>query len=403
MKNFLISFLLSFAFVFGILFFLSKHDAVKPDSGVDFDDSIRLGAVYLRNNLQEDGRFVYLRRIRSKRAVPKKYNVLRHAGTLYAMAAYEKYVPDYGMRKKRAMGAKYLIDRYVRKLSGGMYAVVSDKKEEQAFFETAKLGGAGLALCGIGDLYRDGVISEEMFAGLGDFILFMQKSDGSFYSKYDVTSGRRCGHNPLYYPGEAALGLLYLNDFLPDKKWVAAAKRALLYLATAEKAKGKKPVFDHWTMLATLKLFETPDNMLSDSEKSVLQAHAEQMAAIALSKQITDAKHPYAGAQKGNIRPCSIATYMEGTAAIYEIVDDEELKKKLLKSLQLGNRFLSGVQIRETGDTLGGVPTAADYKKRKKGKAGLIRIDNVQHSLSAWIAYQKLAKKIKKAAEQRKQ
>lgn len=94
---------------------------------------------------------------------------------------------------------------------------------------------------------------------------------------------------------------------------------------------------------------------------------------------------------------------MEGTAAIYEIVDDEELKKKLLKSLQLGNRFLSGVQIRETGDTLGGVPTAADYKKRKKGKAGLIRIDNVQHSLSAWIAYQKLAKKIKKAAEQRKQ
>jgi len=46
---------------------------------------------------------------------------------------------------------------------------------------------------------------------LGNFLLFRQKTDGSFYSKYLPEKGGRddCWRF-LYYPAEAALGLLML-------------------------------------------------------------------------------------------------------------------------------------------------------------------------------------------------
>ncbi len=372
----------------------AKTVKTKNFSISQLDKSIDYAAVYIKTNLSKDGRFVYERDACSDIIYDgKRYNVLRHAGTLYAMSLYETYTNDEEMHAKRILASEYLLKNYVKKLSNGTYAVVSKKEEEKLPYNTAKLGGTGLALIGISDLYKEGKVSEEILTRLGEFIIYMQKKDGSFYSKYNYDSSQKDDEFiSLYYPGEAALGLLYLNDVIPDKKWVNSAKKTLLFLADYHKNKGKNVAFDHWAMLATSKLIKTENNGLTSAEKDILLSFAHQMAEIALNGQITDNKNPYRGAREGNIRPCSIATYMEGEVAIFKIIDDDKLKTQLLRSIMLGVDFLASTQITTKGETFGGIPRSANYELDTAKNASVIRIDNVQHTISAWITYRMLFK-----------
>ena len=173
----------------------------------------------------------------------------------------------------------------------------------------------------------------------------------------------------------------------PDKKWLETSKKALLYLANSRKDAGLNVPFDHWAMLATKKLFETPDNGLTEEQKVLLQKHAEQMANYILPKQITDKGNTYRGGFVENVRLCSIGTIMEGLVAIYYCTDDKKLKEKILKALNLGTDFLSRFQVKD-GERRGGIPTDAYWKlSNSNDKSKVIRIDNVQHVLSAWITY----------------
>ncbi len=357
------------------------------------DNAISYGAKYIETNINKEGRFIYKRKVNQKNDYrSKKYNVLRHAGTIYAMRLYEDFANSKTMKEKRILAAKYLLKNYVKKLPDGTYAVISKTDEENLQQRCAKLGGAGLALIGISDLEKEKIVSKEILAGLGNFILNMQKKDGEFYAKYDYDLKKiNREHYSLYYPGEAALGLLYLNDAMPDPKWTEGAKKALLYLARKSNSKPNDDIFDHWAMLACAKLINTQTADLKDEELAEIRTFAKQMAKIALKGQNTNILNPYYGAQKGNIRLCSNATYMEGLNAIYQIVEDEHLKAKVKKSLNIGLNFIISAQITQDGETLGGIPNSADYglKTAPKG-ASYIRIDNVQHTLSALINYNKL-------------
>jgi len=367
----------------------------KNFSVSELDKSIDSAALYIKTNLNKDGRFIYERNVNSKvKYSSVRYNVLRHAGTLYAMSLYEAYTGDTEMHSKRTLAAEYMLKNYVKKLPNGTYAVVSKKEEEKLEHNLAKLGGTGLALIGISDLYREGKVSEEILSGFGDFIIYMQKQDGSFYSKYNYDLAQRDDEFvSLFYPGEAALGLLYLNDVIPDAKWVNSAKKTLLFLADYHKSKGGNVLFDHWAILASKKLIKNEGYDLTPAEKEILQNFAHQMAGIALKGQITDTKEPYRGAYEGNINPCSVAAYMEGEIAIFKMTTDDKLKTRLLRSVMLGVDFLASSQIQSEGETFGGIPTSANYEIKTSPKnASVIRIDNVQHTISAWITYRMLFK-----------
>lgn len=377
-----------------IYLFFKKPPAYAENIDTNLDNSILLAIGYLSKSTKENGRFVYNANVDPDVKYGNiRYNALRHAGTLYSMYLCEKYLNNFTLKEKRYLASDYFIKRYVKEIQPGMYAVVSDMKEEKLNSRQAKLGGAGLGLIGLSNLYPEGKIDIKILRGLGDFIIYMQKPDGSFYSKYYVDTYEKDKiFISLYYPGEAALGLLYLNDVDPQKKWVKTAKKTLLYLAELRKDSGSKVPFDHWAMLATKKLFETPDNTLTPEEKVILQKHAEQMANSILYKQITDKKDVFAGSFQDNVRPCSIGTIMEGLVAIYYCTDDEVLKEKILNSLALGTEFLSRYQVKD-GTMQGGIPTSAYWRfKKDDQKASVIRIDNVQHVLSAWITYLQIQK-----------
>lgn len=380
--------------------FVSKQKAAEAfmaeekQNSVVMNEEIPLAIEYLSNATLPSGRFVYLTNLNPQvKYNSKKYNALRHAGTLYSMYLCEKYLNDYTLQKRRYKASEYFIKNYVKRISPDMFAVVSKMEEEKLDSPQAKLGGSGLALIGLSNLYPDKKIDLETLRGLGNFIIYMQKSDGSFYSKYLVESKQKDENFvSLYYPGEAALGLLYLYDVDPQPKWIAASKKTLLYLADSRKNKGTDVPFDHWAMLATKKLFETQNNTLTKDEKIILQKHAAQMANSILPKQITDPKDPLAGSFKGNARLCSIGTMMEGLVAIYAVVDDEDLKYRVMNGLRLGTRFLGRYQVKD-GSKKGGLPNNAYWRSAKANKKSReIRIDNVQHVLSAWITFNELFK-----------
>ena len=358
------------------------------------DEEINLSMQYLADKTLPSGRFVYNANINPDiKYSSKQYNALRHAGTLYAMYLCERYLNDYSLREKRYLASKYFVENYVKLLEDGMYAVVSKTEEEKLKAPAAKLGGSGLALIGLSNLYPEGKIDLEVLRGLGNFILYMQKDDGSFYSKYNLDKKEKDKEFvSLYYPGEAALGLLYLNEVDPQDKWVLSAKKALLYLANSRKNQTKNVPFDHWAMLATRKLFDTPDNTLLPEEKLLLQQHATQMANVVIPTQIVEKDNTYRGAFIGNFRLCSIGTIMEGLVGIYYVTDDEMLKQQVLFALKLGTEFLSRFQVKG-GDSKGGIPTDAYWPLMNAAESSqVIRIDNVQHVLSAWITFKQIIK-----------
>ncbi len=389
-------------YLFWIIMIITLCYAIKKPLGAnaatvpDFvpDKEILLSIEYLKNNTLDSGRFVYNSNVNPEIKYDNtKYNSLRHAGTLYSMYLCERYLKNYTLQEKRYLASKYFIENYVKPIKSNMYAVVSKPEEENVSEPVAKLGGTGLALIGLSNLYPEGKIELEKIRGLGEFILYMQNSDGSFHSKYYLDKkGRDKEFISLYYPGEAALGLLYLNEVDPQKKWVESAKKTLLYLANLRKETPKGLQFDHWAMLATKKLFETPDNGLTEEEKQLLQEHAIQMANLVLYNQIVEENNTYRGGFIENFRLCSIGTIMEGLVAIYYVVDDEILKQQILFSLKLGTEFLGRYQVKG-GANKGGIPTNAYWTLIYAPKSSqVIRIDNVQHVLSAWITFKEIVK-----------
>ena len=366
-------------------------------SDSNLDNSITLAIEYLFKSTSESGRFVYNANVDPEiKYSDKKYNALRHAGTLYAMYLCERVLKNGSLKEKRYLASEYFIKNYVKEIRPNLYAVVSKPEEENLPTEQAKTGGTGLALIGLSNLYPEGKIDLKILRGLGDFTIFMQNEDGSFVSKYDVTKEKKdTKFVSLYYPGEVAYGLLFLNEVDPQENWVNTAKKALLYLANSRKNDGLNVPYDHWAMLATRKLFETPSNGLTQAEKVQLQKHAEQIAYSKIDEQFVDEKYIYKGGFIDNLRLCSIGTIMEGYVAIYYITDNEELKQRILKTLRFGNDFLSRFQLKE-GAMRGGIPTIAYWNLSNAPQASkVIRIDNVQHVLSAWITFRELEESLK--------
>ncbi len=356
------------------------------------DNSINLAMTYISNSTLENGRFVYNSNVNPEILYSnEKYNALRHAGTLYSMYLCERVLKNDSLREKRYLASKYFVENYIKQIGPDIYAVVSKPEEENLEFPQAKTGGTGLALIGLSNLYPEGKVDLKILRGLGNFALYMQKADGSFYSKYNLPQAQKDEKFvSLYYPGEVAYGLLFLYEVDKQEKWLESSKKALLYLANSRKNKGLNVPYDHWAMLAAKKLFETPDNGLSAVEKILLQRHCEQMAKSILDTQIVDAGNTYRGGFVDNLRLCSIGTIMEGLVAIYYCIEDEKLKEKVLNALALGTDFLSRYQVK-VGARRGGLPMNAYWTlSNADEKSKVIRIDNVQHVLSAWITYKQI-------------
>lgn len=385
-----------------LLFCLLGVPSLQAQEPLKITQSIESAAAYMIRHCQPNGQFIYRINTNPNVQVAPKYNVLRHAGAIYALAQFHQ--------QTREMPTERVLRRANDFLQSQAASIV-DVPNTQAFWSDpmingsddprrAKLGGTGLglvALCEFEKLIPNST-SPTKLTELGNFLLFMQRDDGGFYSIYQPKfPGRDDSWTSLYYPGEAALGLLLLNDLVPDLDWVRGAKEALLFLARKRKRQDSVPA-DHWALIATEKLLSNR-TQISDIERQSLQSHARQISRFMLSEQQPqNARKKLDGCFSPDGRTTPTATRLEGLLATLSILpDNDPLRTDVEDACHRGVRFLMRSQIKQ-GDEKGGLPRAfetlpkshANWSPTFNARATEIRIDYVQHALSAWIRYRGL-------------
>ncbi|MGE3316468.1 MAG: hypothetical protein AB7O26_15235 [Planctomycetaceae bacterium] len=369
------------------------------------DKPIRSMATYLARQAAPDGRFVYRVDLQPNRKFPPRYNILRHAGAIYALAGYHARTPDAAVHDAIIRSGRYLrAERIAPVETNEMLAVWStgeDSDEEETGVHEAKLGGTGLGLVALLSIEQQqpGETSLNDLRRLGAFLTWMQRPNGSFCSKYvPGFEGKDGPWVSLYYPGEAALGLIMLYEKDPSPKWLKAAADAMAYLAESRAGKSKVEA-DHWALLATARLLPHYDQLKSPRvTREAIIHHAAQVSESILNSQPA---HPENSELHGCFtkdgRTTPTATRLEGLLAALSFLpaDQQPLRERIRKSVDDGIAFLVRAHVTD-GEFAGAMPHSIHATPGMKfsdplpRRAGEVRIDYVQHALSALLQYEAL-------------
>lgn len=362
-------------------------------SPVEVSRAIALAAGYLERACGPDGKFAYKVDIGSGKESSSSYDIIRHAGAMYALAMVNRSHPDPEAVAAMIRAARFLRENYVGPgVRPGQEVVWSQPLTESPNSHRpktreryAELGGTGLGLVALAaarEVDPKSVSLEELQA-LGRFALFLQRDDGSFVYKYRAEGGPVPNWEVLYYPGEAALGFIALYEADHSREWLMAANRALSFLAKSRAGLPTVPA-DHWALIATAKLLPYCDEGGCSASREELVRHAVQVCESILRDQFKSSS-PVGldGAFDSTGRSAPAATRLEGLLAALEFLPKGELRDKIEAAAGRGIAFLLRVQV-VSGPEAGGMPGSALTRVFDSSQ---IRIDYVQHALCAWLRY----------------
>jgi hypothetical protein len=368
-------------------------------------NAIHLSANYLINACDSDGKFVYRINLNPRIVPETKYNILRHAGTIYALAMHSEQYPAGKPQEALDRASQFLKNKTVHALPGRRdllavwsYPELTNKRGPIQ----AKLGGTALGLVALLSIekIKPGTTSMNYLRKMGNFLVYMQKKDGSFYSKYiPAEDGRSDRWTSLYYPGEAALGLLMLYEADPSPFWLQAAADAMAHLALirAEKANIEA---DHWALLATAKLLPVYHRCNPPLPPKAILGHAIQICNSILDDTEPIQKNSTAdGCFTHDGRTTPTATRLEGLLAALTFLPAEHsaLRARIKARTHKGMSFLLSSQV-SNGKYAGAIPRGVHplpknhprYTPSFNRRVTEVRIDYVQHALSSMIQYDQM-------------
>jgi hypothetical protein len=367
------------------------------------EEAISRGAFYLVNKIKADGSFTYRENTNPRIKVKTKYNVLRHLGTMYSLNMVNEFKPGLVHFDHLKSTAEWIMKNTYEDIDKDKAAFWTSEKisHSKGAKKQIKLGALGLgliALCPIQNALGDEIISIEQLKKVGNTILFMQKEDGSFFSKMYERNVMEEKWTSLYYPGEAAFGLVELFKLTDEIKYLEGAIKTLKYLHVRRKRqKLSKVEPDHWALIATSKVLEIEVKKRDlNKEKGWLIEHATKVMNRILADQIADT-HPamlqfnHGFHKKGNTTPTS--TRLEGLLAMYPFIEGV-YKQNVGKSITQAINWLKEAQLKEGFHKGAWTRSVAKFKGKKRWikkhnkRAGEIRIDYVQHAISALITAQ---------------
>ena len=312
----------------------------------------------------------------------RDYNVLRHAGA--AVALFQLYEASREARYVEAArrAVTYLKGRFrPAREADALYVMDDDGK--------AKLGANGLALIALAMQMRlDAAAADRASAvRLANLILRMQRRDGSFASYYRVQGeGEPEARESLYYPGEALLGLIELYGQTSDERLVAAAHRGAHYLIESQQRMSPLPP-DAWLMQALEALFRI-------RRDAAYAAHAIRLAEAMIKDQYTEADAPlYAGGYRAGVpRATPAASRAEGMLAAWRLarLTNDPRAARLAEALKLSLRFQLSQQFDADNSFYLADPERAAGGFRESLTSARIRIDYVQHNVSALLGMRAL-------------
>ena len=377
----------------------------------DVSKAIDKMARYLINVNGESGRFTYRIHLEPGMVCAPRYNIVRHGGTMYSLGMVYDRVK--GKDKELTQKTKEVLVRSSKFLKlysigpvhghEGLLTVWSKPEVTQSNRKLCtKLGGTALGLAGLIAVERaaPSTTPKEDLRKLARFILFMQRDDGSFFSKFiPEKGGKDTDFVSLYYPGEAALALVMLYEIDRNPNWLNGAARAMGYLAKLRRGRARVEA-DHWALLATAKLLQHYPKKPAATlpKKELIISHAAQICRSMLAGKPTEFEFDeFKGCFDNCGRTCPTATRLEGLQAALTYLPPKygALKTKISQAVKEGVDFLLRSLVK-TGRRAGAMPRAIrrlpayhpGYRRSFNKRAREVRIDYVQHALSAFIQFE---------------
>jgi len=182
------------------------------------------------------------------------------------------------------------------------------------------------------------------------------------------------------------------------QKWLDGALNAIGFLSRKRENKINVEA-DHWALLATAKLLKSYDKSSKSITKKEIIEHAEKICkSILQTRVIHDKYSELYGCLTNDYRTTPTATRVEGLLAALTFLPKENkiLIEQIREAIDESILFLVRSQIKN-GEYSGGIPreslptskeagSSREYSKRMTE----IRIDYVQHTLSAMMQYVEL-------------
>jgi len=353
----------------------------KAYSETDIGLALDKAGKYLARAVKEDGRFVYEYKPLQGREVPD-YNVLRHAGTVFAMMELYGEHKDPEVRKAAERAIGYLL----RQVRGGTVAGKPVKfVVEQG---EVKLGGNGLSALALAEYARvtNDRRYDEVMKGLGEWILATQDANGRFkVHKQSFPLGRVSSFQSEYYPGEAIFALMRIYNLTGEKKWLDAADAGARYqLKVFSLLDDKKLPHDHWLLYGLNEIHRK-------RPRPEFLEGAMRFARVIIQGQHTRENQPQPDWDGGYYKPprsAPTATRMEGLNSAYALAKDfgrDADAKQIKRAIQRGTGFLLRMQVGPEIAMYCQDPEASLGGFRESLARTSIRIDYVQHSISALL------------------
>lgn len=327
------------------------------------------GMIALANMVEPTGRFSNCHGGR-RRDGRRRYNQLRHAGTLWATMAVYNYARELAqseiavdrafatidVKKACATSLRYLVESFMERRDGEAYIRSNN---------VAKLGGAALAILAILELHRADCDHYylETAVELGRYICRQQRADGDFCHIIDIKSGGIVDRRSDYYTGEAIFAISELYRQTRDDRLGNVSKFSASSLNRMEYGVNSQ---SHWYAYALY-------SMYIDSNDDNLLSHAKKIA-----KNICD--NP---SYRRGLRSAPIACRTEALLSFIEMVlcnrqtEDISFLRRCLNvsednlRYQLLSRDASGLFLAS--------PAKSD-----------IRVDYTQHNISSFCAYDRI-------------
>jgi hypothetical protein len=353
--------------------------------------SIRWAGDYLTRIMRPTGRFYYEHNPLLDRYNKTKYNILRHSGTIYSMLQIYEAFPNPQLLAAIERGIGYFISR-----------LKPNKEDPNAMFvlehKKAKLGGVALGLLALSEYHR--VTGTQKYSRYTDSLarhIELQQGENGFLASYyrfdpDIKVPDR---HSIYYPGEALYAMLKYAETTPDpakrKRAVTVAGKACDYLVNIrpgeayfiKKYPGVVPP-DAWLEIGLYEYFRhTGDDQYNH--------YSIKIAKLMMKDQKLDVapKLDYYGGYIGTPPQSTPAGARgEGMVGVYRMLTlagEETISKKVLRTIANSAGFIMSMQVSPDGAYYYPDRESAIGALRENPDNHLVRIDFVQHNVSALI------------------
>ncbi|CAM4282019.1 hypothetical protein [Lacicoccus alkaliphilus] len=345
---------------------------------------------YFKHVVNKRGKFVYTYDPAEDTA-EKKYNILRHAGTIFSMLQTYELTQDEEIMEDIKKALEYLIDKVKD-------PVVDEKGKVVVERDVVKVGGNGLAIVALAT-YTE-ITQDKKYLSLMQelavWIKEMQDETGNFkVHKQIYSTGEITDFVSDFYIGEAILAMTKLYALDNNEEWLDVAEKAADYLILNKNEGATKSTIhhDHWLLYGLKGLYRL-------RKKDIYIRHLLMMSDSIIDTQYTENNiedmefiggyPPQAGTLPKSV---PVACRTEGLSNAYAIAKEfgyEAEAERMKNAIILGVQFQLQMQLREESTMHFQNKSLSLGAFYNKFKDITLRNDFTQHNISACIACYKI-------------